>query len=97
MVHAPVVFGSRHASKVCSVQIQATASAYAASIVGPTAEPEDDRVWGWPDAASLQPTCDLPVAALGLSKKVLQKHLQTKRNTFLNDAQQQHSTTQQSR
>lgn len=49
--------------------MQATTSAYAASL----SEPADGtaELLGWPDSAPLQPTCDLPVKALGLSKKVL--------------------------
>ena len=58
-----------NASKVHCVQIQATTSAYASSLC----EPADSttELLGWPDSALLPPTCDLPVQALGLSKKVL--------------------------
>lgn len=72
VTHAFTTIDDRHASKVCSVQVQATTSAYAASLhgaLGSTSEPGAD--WDWPDATSLQPTCNLTVKALGLSKKVL--------------------------
>lgn len=51
------------------MQMQETASAYAASMP----EPTDARaeLLGWPDSAHLPPTCDLPVKDLGLSKKVV--------------------------
>ena len=53
-----------HASNLRSVQMQATTSAYAASM------PETGKLLGWPDLTPLQATCDIPVKALGLSKKV---------------------------
>ena len=55
------------------MQTQATTLACAASLNEPSGNTAE--LLGWPDATLLLPTCNLPVKALGLSKKVAHSNI----------------------
>ena len=77
------------------MQVQATTSAYAASILRAGTAAEQEVGWGWFNANCLQPTCNLPIGALGLSKKVLLCNT-IQISGVINNAQQHHQISQHS-